>query len=89
MPSLHAAYPLLAFYYGVKNKIGGWMIALFALITVGIWFTAVYTSHHYVLDILAGILCAVTGILLFNGVAKKQNWFPKESGFSTAGPHSE
>ncbi|MBE7170737.1 MAG: inositol phosphorylceramide synthase [Williamsia sp.] len=76
MPSLHAAYPLLSFYYAVKNKISPWAVALFALITAGIWFTAVYTSHHYVLDVLAGILCALTGITLFNAVAKKQNWFP-------------
>ena len=82
MPSLHAAYPLLAFYYGVKNKLGGWMIALFGIITVGIWFTAVYTSHHYVLDVLAGILCAVTGITLFNVIAEKKNWFLKETGFN-------
>lgn len=75
MPSLHAAYPLLALYYGIKNKLGVWLIALFALITAGIWFTAVYTSHHYVLDVLAGILCAAAGISLFNWAAKKWNWF--------------
>jgi membrane-associated phospholipid phosphatase len=33
---------------------------------VGIWFTAVYASHHYILDVLAGIICAALGIGLFN-----------------------
>ena len=74
MPSLHAAYPLLCVYYGLKNRIG-YMTILFALITAGIWFTAVYTSHHYVLDVLAGIACAVAGILLFNTAAKRWRWF--------------
>ena len=85
MPSLHSAYPLLAFYYAVKNKLSVGVTALFALITAGIWFTAVYTSHHYMLDVLAGILCAVTGISLFNAMARKWNWFEEEP--SSSGAH--
>lgn len=70
MPSLHSAYPLLVFYYGVKNKLG-WMNVVFAVIMVGIWFAAIYTSHHYVLDVIAGIICAILGILSFNFIAAK------------------
>ncbi len=76
MPSLHASYPSVSLYYGLKNRIG-YMNILFALISVGIWFTAVYTSHHYVLDVLAGVGCAVTGIMLFNAAARKWGWFPE------------
>ncbi len=65
MPSLHSSYPLLVFYYALRNRLGKINI-VFAIITVGIWFAAVYTSHHYVLDVLAGILCAGCGIWLFN-----------------------
>ena len=65
MPSLHASYPLIVFYYGVKTR-RGLINILFATIMVGIWFTAVYSSHHYVLDVLAGITCGITGITLFN-----------------------
>lgn len=75
MPSLHASYPLLSFYYGLKNRIG-YLSILFGLITAGIWFTAVYTSHHYVLDVIAGIMCAATAVLVFNTAAKKWGWFP-------------
>lgn len=64
MPSLHSSYPLLVLYYGGRNKLG-WASILFAVITAGIWFSAVYTSHHYVLDVIAGILCACLGISLF------------------------
>ncbi|MBL4676865.1 MAG: inositol phosphorylceramide synthase [Mucilaginibacter sp.] len=65
MPSLHSSYPVIVLYYGIKNRLGLINI-FFALVTVGIWFTAVYASHHYVLDVLAGILTASAGIFLFN-----------------------
>lgn len=65
MPSLHSAYPVIVVYYAFKNRLG-FVKYLFTLVMVGIWFTAVYASHHYVLDVLAGILCATIGISLFN-----------------------
>lgn len=64
MPSLHSSYPVLVVYYGIKNRLGAVNI-LFSVIMVGIWFAAVYSGHHYLLDVLAGIVCAVTGIVLF------------------------
>jgi len=70
MPSLHCAYPMIAFYYGLKNKMGLYNL-LFAIIMVGIWFSAVYTSHHFVLDVLAGMACAVVGITSFELVVAR------------------
>lgn len=70
MPSLHSSYPVIVLYYGLKNKLGFANI-FFAVVTVGIWFTAVYASHHYVLDVLAGITCAVSGITLYNVLLKQ------------------
>lgn len=64
MPSLHSSYPVIVLYYAVKNKIGTVNILL-AFVMIGIWFSAVYTSHHYVLDVIAGITCALTAICLF------------------------
>ena len=64
MPSLHAAYMMIVLFFGLKMKMKGWNI-LFAIIMFGIWFTAIYSGHHYVLDILAGMLCAILGIALF------------------------
>lgn len=64
MPSLHAAYMLIALLYSLKARCPGWMRALFAFICLGIWFTAVYTSHHYILDVLAGIGCTLAGYAL-------------------------
>lgn len=65
MPSLHSSYPVIVVYYGLKNRLG-WFNVFFTIVMLGIWFTAIYTSHHYVLDVLAGISCAVLAIVLFN-----------------------
>jgi hypothetical protein len=64
MPSLHAAYPLIVFYFGIRYRMG-WINLFFLLLMGGIWFAAVYNSHHYILDILAGISCAILGIFTF------------------------
>ena len=64
MPSLHAAYMMIVVFFAMKAKMKGWTF-VFAIIMCGIWFAAVYSSHHYILDIIAGMLCAVTGIALF------------------------
>ncbi|GAA4090517.1 phosphatase PAP2 family protein [Mucilaginibacter panaciglaebae] len=65
MPSLHSAYPIIVVYYAFKNHLGLMKIVLITVM-IGIWLTAIYTSHHYVLDVLAGIITATLGINLFN-----------------------
>jgi len=75
MPSLHASYPLIVVYYGTRRTNLRWMNVLFALIMVGIWFAAVYSSHHYILDVLAGIGCGLAGIRLFNYLYSKKMGF--------------
>lgn len=77
MPSLHSSYPLIVLYYGVKKKVRSLMVAVFAAVMLGIWFAAVYTSHHYVLDVLAGIICAGIGIVLFQKALLKNTLFNK------------
>lgn len=72
MPSLHSSYPVIVFYYAMKNKLGI-VNVLFGIIMAGIWFSAVYTSHHYVLDVLAGISCAVAGFVLFGALLKNRS----------------
>jgi len=74
MPSLHSSYPVVVLYYGLKNKVR-WMNIFFVIVMLGIWFTAVYASHHYVLDVLAGILTAFIGISLFNLLVNRTSSF--------------
>lgn len=56
----------VAFTYAVMGRCKKWLIALFGIIMVGIWFTAIYSGHHYMIDVLTGIACAVIGILLLS-----------------------
>ncbi|MDE5842891.1 MAG: phosphatase PAP2 family protein [Muribaculaceae bacterium] len=65
MPSLHSAYTFVAFLYALKaHSSMAWKIIL-GVVTAGIWTTAVYTSHHYLLDVLGGIGVSLLGYCLF------------------------
>lgn len=63
LPSMHAAFPVLLTFYSLRynNK---FLSSLFALSILGIWFGAVYSSHHYIIDLLMGVICAIIGILI-------------------------
>lgn len=65
IPSLHAAYMIIATFYAAKYKERRSVVALFAVICVGIWWTAVYSWHHYIIDVLLGIATACFGLVLF------------------------
>ncbi|MDI9882017.1 phosphatase PAP2 family protein [Flectobacillus longus] len=71
MPSLHSAFPLITLYYGLKAKLG-WFNIFFVIFCLGIWGAAVYTSHHYVIDVLCGISVASLGIFLFEKFLDKR-----------------
>ena len=56
-PSLHAAYPFLAFLFA-RRTFGriGWLMIVYS---VAVWFSIVYLADHYVIDIFAGLAYAV------------------------------
>ncbi|MCD8282448.1 MAG: phosphatase PAP2 family protein [Prevotella sp.] len=68
VPSLHSAYVLTACIYTVINKNKTGLTIAFAIITAGIWATAVYACHHYVIDVLLGIADAALGVVLLECV---------------------
>ena len=70
MPSLHSSYPVIVLYYGIKKRVG-WVNLLFVIVMLGIWFAAVYTSHHYLIDVLGGIICAIITLYI------SQKWILK------------
>jgi membrane-associated phospholipid phosphatase len=76
MPSLHAAYPVIAFYYSYKFRHRIFSVVFFVFI-IGIWFAAVYLTHHYILDVIAGLLCAVFSMFLFERIILKQKFSQK------------
>lgn len=65
VPSLHSAYTFVAFIYSLKARTPLWIKLFLAIVTLGIWFTAVYTSHHYIIDVSLGILCSLLGYIVF------------------------
>ena len=75
VPSLHAAYMLIATVYAVITRQKKATIAVFAVVTAGIWWTAVYSCHHYIIDVLLGILTAFVGIVLFEKVLMRTRPF--------------
>lgn len=83
IPSLHAAYPLITLFFSVKKrlKLASWM---FLIILTGIWFSAVYTRHHYIIDVLLGAICAIATIAIYEKVILKtriSNWLDKYARF--------
>lgn len=75
VPSLHSAYMPVALYYALRSRTSWWLRGLFVIITVGIWFTAVYTSHHYLIDVILGASVAALGIIVMEaGLMKIPVW---------------
>ncbi|MCF0160884.1 MAG: inositol phosphorylceramide synthase [Bacteroidaceae bacterium] len=64
IPSLHSAYMVVTFYYSLRARCPIWLRSLFGVIMLGIWFAAVYSCHHYIIDCLLGVCCAGLGIAL-------------------------
>lgn len=64
VPSLHAAYMLITTYYAARSRKPWYTVVLFGTICLGIWFTAVYAGHHYIIDVILGILTAIIGLLI-------------------------
>lgn len=68
LPSLHSAYPFIAMVYALRKGIPiGWKITTI-IVSFGIWFGAVYSSHHYIIDVTCGIILSAAGILFFEKV---------------------
>lgn len=65
VPSLHAAYMLVATIYAAISRQPKSIVALCSVITAGIWWTAVYSCHHYIIDVLLGIATACIGVWIF------------------------
>ncbi|GAB6009156.1 aureobasidin A resistance protein [Bacteroidia bacterium] len=75
VPSLHSAYMVITLFYAIKNKSNIAILITLTILMFGIWFTAVYSYHHYIIDVLLGVLCALLGIILFEYVLMKTGGF--------------
>ena len=56
-PSIHSAYPLLAFLFARERwPRAAWFLLAYSM---AVWFSVVYLGHHYVVDVIGGIAFAV------------------------------
>ena len=55
---------LITTIYAAMSHRRWFVTTAFACICMGIWWTAVYSGHHYIIDVLLGILTALLGIVL-------------------------
>ncbi len=69
-PSLHAAYPTLAFLFA-RRAFGriGWLMLAYA---AAVWFAVIYLGDHYLTDVLGGIAYAVVA---YWAVIHAPGWF--------------
>ena len=77
VPSLHSAYPLISFLYARELKTKFWQ-RLFFVLCLGIWCSAIYLRHHYVIDVVLGMLTAVVAYFIFEFLVEKTplgKWF--------------
>ena len=74
MPSLHAAYMLVATIYAIISRQNKLCIGIFAFICMGIWWTAVYSTHHYIIDVLLGILTTIVALLILERLLLRAEW---------------
>ena len=65
IPSLHSAYVPVALYYALRTKPSKFWLTLLIFVTIGIWFSAVYSGHHYIIDVVLGVMCTITGLCIF------------------------
>lgn len=83
IPSLHSAYPMLCLLTALRRKTY-YLAFVFLLWGFGTWFAAVYSQHHYVIDVLMGIMCATLGHFLiiriqrFSFISAFKSWYLKE-----------
>jgi hypothetical protein len=69
IPSLHAAYPVIVLYFGIMKRLG-WINWFFLVFMFGIWFSAVYSGHHYIIDVVLGAAIALFTLLIFDQILR-------------------
>lgn len=56
-PSMHAAYPVLVLFFLFERS--RWAAAAWFPVVLTIWFATVYLGHHYIVDLIGGLLFAI------------------------------
>jgi inositol phosphorylceramide synthase catalytic subunit len=78
IPSLHSSYPVIVLFFAWKYKLHTFWKIFFGLFMIGIWFSAIYTRHHYTIDVIMGLSCAIVGIFIFEKKILETNFVQKK-----------
>ncbi len=79
-PSLHAAYPFLAFLFLREQwPRAAWLMLAYSFL---VWFSIVYLGEHYVVDILGGVILALG--TYYASKALWRRWAERRAAASTA-----
>ena len=82
LPSLHSAFPIVVLFYGLRTL--KYMNIVFVVHMIGIWFFAVYLRHHYIIDILLGVVYGIIISIVFRYFAensKLKDWLQKTESY--------
>ncbi len=71
IPSLHVSYPLLVAWAALSVKRFRTPAIVFFLLMC---FSAVYLNHHYIIDVILGILYSLTAFVIVRGI---ESWLQK------------
>jgi len=69
IPSLHCAFPIILIFFSYKYKFKAWL-TLGVILMISTWFSAVYTYHHYIIDVICGVATALLTVLLYQLLMK-------------------
>lgn len=69
VPSLHMAYPWIIFLYSVKTW--GRRAIPVVVLPLGVAYGAVYLGHHYVVDLIVGVLYATASYSVVERIVKE------------------
>ncbi|MDF1697014.1 MAG: phosphatase PAP2 family protein [Saprospiraceae bacterium] len=73
VPSIHAANPFACFLASLQLK--GWKLkTFFFFLTCGMWFGALYSNHHYLIDVVCGAFVVVIAYGIVYYLLRKTKW---------------
>lgn len=69
-PSLHAAWPVIACYFTL-NKRHFWKRTVWTIYLLWIWWAAIYSKHHFIIDVIGGVCLSGIAIISHRIFLKK------------------
>lgn len=66
IPSMHAGFAAISLIYSIATR-RSWLIAVMTVYTLIMLFSAVWLTHHYIIDLMIGLGYAVLGYVITEG----------------------